>query len=61
MVRQITVDANTKRGALKKAGKKVFLDGKRKIGLVATKARKHPNPRLKGKFLVNVRRDKRFS
>ncbi len=57
---KIIVDADTKAEALKKGSKKIFLDGKIKVPGIATNAIKHPNPRLKGKFIVTVRRDKRF-
>lgn len=57
---EVIVNADTKGEALRKASKKAFYEGGmvRPIPAVATRARKHPM--REGKFIVNIRKDRRY-
>ena len=58
-MREIIVNADNKSQALKRGSKKRFLEGgSLTIPAVATNAR--PHPKMNGKYIVSIRKDKRY-
>ena len=55
---EVIVNADSKREAMKQASKKGYSDGSLVTPAVPISAR--PHPKMRGKYIVKIRRDKRY-